>query len=137
MKLDIKSIIILILLGLTLIFGYKWYFDGDGGIDEKLNQLQEKYEIIELEKAESDRRLVDNGLVIDSLLLVDILYVKKIKSLEFNVKTAEYNANRSYDELGEIKRELSETKKKIDELKNDLPNRVGDDLLNSIKNKTK
>ena len=137
MKLDIKSILILILLGFTLIFGYKWYFSTDGEIGEKLDQLQERYDEIELKKQESNKRLEDNSFIIDSLMLVDSLNGEKIALLEFNIREAEDKATESADNLSRRKRELADTRKKIEELKKNPPNRTGDDLLNSIKNKTK
>jgi chromosome segregation ATPase len=137
MKIDIKSILILILLGFTLIFGYKWYFSGNDGIEEKLNQLQVEYDEIENEKEESNKRLYDKSLFIDSLLVVDSLNNEKLSILEFNINEAEKEASVSNDKLNKLKKELSETRKKINEFKENPPNRVGDDLLNSIKNKTK
>jgi hypothetical protein len=35
-----------------------------------------------------------------------------------------------------MKKDLEQTKQKIEEFKKNPPNRTGDDLLNSIKNKT-
>ncbi len=137
MKLDFKSILILILLGFSLFFGYNWYFKGDDVSKEKLNQLQERYDEIEKEKKESNKRLEDNAFVIDSLMLVDSLNSKKIALLESNVKKAEDKANESAGKLSAVQKELIATRKKIEELKENPPNRTGDDLLNSIKNKTK
>jgi len=137
MKLDIKSILILILLGFTLIFGYKWYFSGDDGIKEELKQLQEQYDQIEKEKQESTKRLDANAIVIDSLLNIDSLNTEKIALLEFNVREAEDKANESAGKLSAVQKELAATRKKIKELKENPANRTGDDLLNSIKNKTK
>lgn len=137
MKLDFKSILILVLLGFTLIFGYMWYFRGDDGSKKELEQLQERYDEIEREKEESNKRLVDNAIVIDSLMIADSLNTEKIALLEFNVREAEEQANISNEKLAKMKAELAETRKKIEELKKNPPNRTGDDLLNSIKNKTK
>jgi len=36
-----------------------------------------------------------------------------------------------------MRKELEETRKKIEEIKNNPPNRTGDALLESLKNKTK
>jgi peptidoglycan hydrolase CwlO-like protein len=137
MKLDIKSILIVILLGFTLIFGYKWYFGNNNEYKDKLNQLQDRYDEIEKEKKESNKRLEDNAFVIDSLLFVDSLNNQKIALLEFNVREAEDKANESAGKLSKVQKELADTRKKIKEFKNNPPNRTGDDLLNSIKNKTK
>jgi predicted negative regulator of RcsB-dependent stress response len=38
-QLDIKSILILILLGLTILFGFKWFFSGDKASKERVKQL--------------------------------------------------------------------------------------------------
>ena len=137
MKLDFKSIIILILLGLTLIFGYNWYLKGDDGIKEKLKELQSRYDEIEKEKEESNKRLKENAFIIDSLVLSDSINNLKISTLEFNVSEAEKRANKIAKDLGKIHRELEITRNKIKEFKENPPNRTGDDLLNSIKNKTK
>lgn len=137
MKLDFKSILILIFLGFSLFFGYNWYFKGDDGIKEQLNQLQERYDEIEKEKKESNKRLEDNAFVIDSLMLVDSLNNEKIALLEFNVREAEDKANESAGKLSKVQKELLATRQKIKELKENPPNRTGEDLLNSIKNKTK
>jgi cell division protein FtsB len=137
MKLDIKSILILVLLGFTLIFGYKWYFSGDDTSEEKLNQLQEQYDEIEKEKQESNKRLNDNSIIIDSLMVADSLNTERIALLEFNVREAEDKAEESAGKLSEMQKQLAATRKKIEELKKNPPNRTGDDLLNSIKNKTK
>jgi len=137
MKLDIKSILILVLLGFTLIFGYKWYFSGDDTSEEKLNQLQEQYDEIEKEKQESNKRLNDNSIIIDSLMVADSLNTERIALLDFNVREAEDKAEESAGKLSEMQKQLAATRKKIEELKKNPPNRTGDDLLNSIKNKTK
>ena len=137
MNLDIKSILILVLLGFTLIFGYKWYFSGDDASEEKLNQLQEQYDEIEKEKQESNKRLNDNAIIIDSLMVADSLNTERIALLEFNVGEAEDKAEESAGKLSEMQKQLADTRKKIEELKKNPPNRTGDDLLNSIKNKTK
>lgn len=137
MKLDFKSILILILLGCTLIFGYMWFFKGDDGTKEQLKQLQEEYQEIEKLKKESDKRLIIYNDQLDSLLNVDKAHQERILELEANVLEAENRANQSESKFNELQAQLEETRKKIEELKKNPPNRTGDDLLNSIKNKTK
>lgn len=137
MKLDFKSILILVLLGCTLIFGYMWFFRGDDGSKEQLKQLQEEYKEIEKQKKESDKRLIEYNEQLDSLLNVDKINKEKLLELEANVLEAENRANESESKFKDLQAQLKETRDKIKEFKNNPPNRTGDDLLNSIKNKTK
>jgi F0F1-type ATP synthase membrane subunit b/b' len=50
---------------------------------------------------------------------------------------AEKEAKNSNAKFSKIKKELSETREKIEEYKKNPPNRTGESLLESIKNKTK
>ena len=137
MKLDFKSILILILLGATLIFGYKWYFGGNSEYKEKLKALQEQYDEIEKQKSESDKRLIIINNEKDSLSIQDSLSKKRILELEDGVMLAQRESDKSKEMFNKLKAELAITKKKIEDLKNNPPNRTGDELLESIKNKTK
>ena len=53
MKYDIKTILVLVLLATTVLFGYNWYF-GDNGSKDKIKELDEKYSKLEAEKKERD-----------------------------------------------------------------------------------
>ena len=57
--------------------------------------------------------------------------------MENGVKIAEADASKSKANLNKLRAELEKTKKSIDDLKNNPTNRTGDDLLESLKNKTK
>ena len=57
MKLDIKSILILILLGLTLLFGFKWFFSGDKASKERVKQLEEDYKKLEKDKEAAEAKI--------------------------------------------------------------------------------
>ena len=136
MKMDIKSILILVLLGLSLIFGSMWYFRGDNSKKE-LKKLQDRYNEIEKLKKDSDIRLIDINKELISLYRKDSLSIDKISKLENGVKIAEADASKSKANLNKLRAELEKTKKSIDDLKNNPTNRTGDDLLESLKNKTK
>lgn len=136
-KLDFKSILIIILLSLTIFFGFKWYFQWNNGSKDKINQLEQKVEQLEKEKKIVDKEILLWKNRFDSIDVVN-------KKLEYNLylqsektRLAELNANRTIQSLNKIRILMEESRKKIEDLKNNPPNRTGDFLLESIKNKTK
>jgi vacuolar-type H+-ATPase subunit I/STV1 len=137
MELDFKSILILILLGLTLIFGYKWYFTDNSDYKNQIKELEENYQLLEKEKVENNLIIQKYKIELDSIMIQDSLNVIKIYELESKVFEAEKQADESKKRFNELQKELKETRNKIEEFKKNPPNRTGDDLLNSIKNKTK
>ena len=73
----------------------------------------------------------------DSLRQLDIKLQAEINKQEALTKKAEAEANKSKANLNKLKNDLAETQHKIEEIKNHPPNRTGDALLESLKNKTK
>jgi hypothetical protein len=137
MKLDIKSILILVLLGFSLFFGYSWYFRGDSGYKERLKQLEIRNKIIEHQKDSISEVLVKKEMDFIKLKESESILESEIASLEMDILNARRNANKSKFELDKIMKSLAETRRKIEELKKNPPNRTGNDLINSIKIKTK
>lgn len=136
-KLDFKTILIIILLLLTTFFGLKWYLQRDNGSKEVINQLE-----LRLEKLEKEKKLVDKEIVLwrnkfDSLNVKSIKLEKDLYEQSEKTRLAELNANKSMQSLNKLRILIEETKKKIQDLRNNPTNRTGDDLLESIKNKTK
>lgn len=136
MKFDIKTIIILVLLGFSLLFGYKWFFSADPSLKKRLKEIETEYNDLEQKKKESDRKIkqLENEYTI--LESKDKQLQDQVIKLESDIKLAEQTAAKSKSNLDKIKKDLAETKHKIEDFKNNPPNRTGDDLLNSIKNKT-
>jgi hypothetical protein len=66
MKLDIKSIIILLLLGVSLFFSYYWFFGDNSEYKEKVKKLQNDYEVLESEKKILDSEISKLKLKYDS-----------------------------------------------------------------------
>lgn len=137
MKLDIKSILILVLLGFSLFFGYSWYFRGDSGYKERLKQLEIRNKVIEHQKDSIKEVLVQKEIEFIKLKKSESILESEIASLEMDILNARRNANKSKAELDKIMKSLAETRRKIEDLKKNPPNRTGNDLLNSIKIKTK
>lgn len=137
MKIDFKSILILILLAFALFFGYKWYFTDTSDYKNKLKELQKEYQLLEESKKENNLLIEKYKFELDSIMVQDSLNAIRISELESKVFDAEKNAAKSKKEFDKLQKQLEETRKKIEELKKNPPNRTGDALLESIKNKTK
>ncbi len=136
MKFDIKTIIILVLLGISLLFGYKWFFSNDPSLKKRLKEIESEYNTLEEKKKDADKRIkeLENEFIV--LQKKDKELQDKVVKLESDIKIAEQNAANSKNNLDKMKKELEETKHKIEDFKKNPPNRTGDDLLNSLKNKT-
>lgn len=137
MKLDIKSILILILLGLTLIFGLKWFWSGDDASKQRVKELEKQFTELESQKKALDLEINSWRAKSDSLKKLDLKLQSELAKQEALTKKAEADAQKSKANLDKIRHDLEETKHKIEEIKNHPPNRTGDALLESLKNKTK
>ena len=137
MKFDIKNTIILILLIVSILFGYKWFIESDSGSKERVKQLEKEFTELENKKKLTDLEINKWKSKFDTLQKEeDILKQENIK-LEAETKKAEQEASKSKSNLDKLRLEMIETKNKIEKLKNNPIKRTGDDLLQSIKNKTK
>ena len=136
MKLDIKSILILVLLGFSLIFFYMWYFRGSDNYKDDLKKL--KQENKELHEKRDSIQLHLNSLndSFNELRKQDSLLKVKISDQELEIQKFKTKANASKEQLNKLLKEMEETRNKIQELKNSPPNRTGQDLINSLKIKT-
>jgi Tfp pilus assembly protein PilO len=133
---DFKTIFIFVLLTLLMAVGYNWYFKADKEYKNQVNSLRE-----ENKKIKNSRDSLSNNIIVlekefsiikdreDSLNII-------IKKLDIQISDSKNKANKSKAELEALRLELLETNKKIKELRNNPPNRTGEDLIKSIKNKT-
>jgi uncharacterized coiled-coil DUF342 family protein len=138
MKLDIKSMLILILLGFTLLFGYKWYFDTNNSEYKKeLKELRNQNKVLQKERDSINYNLRVLELDLLKLTETEKQLTLKIDSLNIEIISAKINANKNKEEFNKLKKELADTKKRIEYLKNNPPNRTDDVLINSLKNKLK
>lgn len=137
MKLDIKSILILVFLGISIFFGLKWFWSGDSASKERVKQLEKEYKLLEEQKKAVDIEIVTWRAKSDSLKKLDLKLQAEITKQELLTKKAELDAQKSKANLDKMRQDLAETKSKIEEIKNNPPNRTGDALLESLKNKTK
>ena len=136
MKLEIKNIIILVLLGFVLFFGYSWLFSDNSGYKEKVKQLEKEYGELENEKKMTDKEIKKLKLKYDSLDVLDKTIKKDLVRLENELKNAESKAKISKSQLLKLQSEISENRKKIADFKKNPPTKTDEALLESIKNKT-
>lgn len=135
-KLDLKSLLILILLGTCILFFAMWYFRGSN-TKEQVKKLEK-----EINKIELVRDSLQNANKI-----LEIEFDKKqkeidnrdirIKKYESELIKTKQDLTKANDKVKEYQKELSETKKKIEELEKNPIKREGDDLINSLKEKLK
>jgi chromosome segregation ATPase len=133
---DIKTILIIIFLAVSLFFGYQWYFKGNDGSKERVKELEKKFEELEEKKKVVDLEIADWKKQFVALKIKDELKAKQLIKFAQNTKAAEIKANKSKEELDKLLLRLAEIRKQIEEFKKHPSNREGDALLESIKNRT-
>ncbi len=137
MKIDIKSIIITLLLVASLFLYYKWHNSENSNYEQELNKLKQENLLIHKKR--------DSLLSERSILQSDLNLIKnenqrlQLVSEKLEKESLEYRnrANKTKHELDNLRSQLEETHRKIEELKHNPPNRSDDNLLNSLRSKTK
>lgn len=133
--LDIKTILIILLFVTSTIFGLKWYF-GSNVDKDKIKELEVKFKELESQKKEVDERILKWEEKFKELDKEDSDLRDKQAIIEKQIINSIIMNNKDKQELDKLRKKIEETRKKIQEFKNNPPNRTGEDLLNSIKNKT-
>lgn len=99
-------------------------------LESEFNILVDKQHQVELD-------IIKYQKMYDSLALVDSNLMIKVEKYEYDIKVAEDKAKASMDSLDLYRKDILKTLEKIEYFKNNLPNRTGDELLESLKNKLK
>lgn len=128
---------IFVLLLLCFIFGYMWFFRTNKTLKTDINNLKTENVILEKEKDALDKQLIDYKQKYDSLVVLDNVLIKEYVELQKYTTALEKNAHKTENSLDILKNQISETRKEIEYLKEHPANRIGDNLVNSLKNKTK
>lgn len=137
MKFDIKNTIILILLIVAIFFGYRWFIESDSGSKERVKQLEKDFAEMEIKKKLTDLEINKWKSKFDTLQKEGDILKQENDKLESDTKKAEADAIKAKSNLDKLRLEMIKTKNKIEQLKKNPIRRTGDDLLQSIKNKTK
>lgn len=135
-KLDIKSIVILILLGFSIIFFGMWFFKGSGTKSE-IKKLQDEIKSIELVRDSLKGANTKLSIAFNDLGQIITERDKKIAQIESDLVRTKQDLTVANIKVSQNQKALAETKKKIEELRKNPINREDDALINSLKEKLK
>ena len=130
---EIKDWLIVGLLILCLIFGYKTLTSGDSEYKRKVEELHLANEKLIKERASIDSTILEIDKRYKKLQFKDSILTIEISKRDKIIAANIAKANKSQAELSKIKSQMDLTRKKITELKKNPPNRTGDSLVNSLK----
>lgn len=138
-KLDIKSILLIILLSISIFIGYKWYFtiDSMGIYKSNYELLQKQNLLIEKQRDSLNKLILNLNIEKKQLLIKDSLSYVKITNLDKQIKIKISNMNNTKKDLDNIKNKLREFEDKIKIIKNQPINKNDDSLIQSLKNNLK
>jgi chromosome segregation ATPase len=133
---DTKNIVIItliiLLLGITAL-----YFFSSSGYKKDINRLEKDSKTIQHERDSLDKA---NKKILEEVNI----HLKNIELLQVRIDSVEtliVNKNKEISKLkynaNEYRKENERIKREIEKLENNPIKRVGDDLLNSLKEKTK
>lgn len=137
MKLDIKTILIIALTFMSIIFASKYFKESDKDYKKELERLRTENELIQKQRDSlfSQRKKLEDDMLMIRKHNDSLIYISNV--LEKEVVNQKHKASLSRQELDKLRSELEETKTKIEEIKRHPANRSGDELLNSLKSKVK
>lgn len=135
LNLDLKSIIILVLLGVSIVFFGMWFFRGSD--KDKVRDMENQIKLIQNQR--------DSLKNVNNILAIDFLKIQKeindrdslIKMIEIKLSDAEKRLNSANSKLSDTEKRLKRSKKMVEELEKTPIKRDGDDLINSLKEKLK
>jgi hypothetical protein len=136
MKFDLKTILILVLLAASTVFGLMWFFGGSDASKEKVKQLEAEYKKLEEDKKAADAKiLVWQGKfkVADAKDKQLAIAVTKSKA---DAKLAQEKAKKSKADLDKVQGDITENRKEIEALKKNPPVLTDDELLEALIKKT-
>lgn len=132
MKLDFNKILILFLLISTIGFGLTWYFGNNDVSKQKVKELEEKYKILEIEKAEADAKIATWKEVYKLKDSEDKKLAIEVGKAKSDAIVAKQNAEKTKAELSKIQGGIKQTRKEIEELKNNPKVLTDDELLEDL-----
>jgi peptidoglycan hydrolase CwlO-like protein len=136
MKFDVKTILILILLAATTIFGLKWFFSGNDASKEKIKQLEAEYKKLEQDKAAADAKILVWQGKFNVADAKDKQLAAAIIKSKADVKLADEKAKKSKEDLDKVQGGIAENRKEIESLKKNPPVLSDDELLEALIKKT-
>jgi hypothetical protein len=136
MKFDLKTILILVLLAASTVFGLMWFFGGSDASKEKVKQLEAEYKKLEEDKKAADAKiLVWQGKFAAADAKDKQLAIAVTKS-KADAKLAQEKAKKSKADLDKVQGGITENRKEIEALKKNPPVLTDDELLEALIKKT-
>jgi hypothetical protein len=136
MKFDIKTILILILLAASTIFGLKWFFSGNDASKEKIKQLEAEYKKLEQDKAAADAKILVWQGKFNAADAKDKQLAAAVTRSKADAKLADEKAKKSKADLDKVQGGIAENRKEIEALKKNPPVLSDDELLEALIKKT-
>jgi chromosome segregation ATPase len=135
--LDIKNVIIIILLLVSIIFGLMWFLGDNDASKEKVKQLESEFKKLEEDKAQSDSKIADWKNKYRDAEKKDNELKAEISRLKADSRIAENKAKKSKEDLDKLQGGISENRKEIERLRKNPPILSDDELLESLIKKMK
>ena len=118
------------------MFVYNWYFKADNNYKNQIKLLKESNKNIQFSRDSISISILNLENSFKIIKSREDSLINKINKLDIQVSESKRKANKSKIELESLRKELLETNKRIVYLESNPSNRNGQDLINSIKNKT-
>jgi chromosome segregation ATPase len=134
-KLDLKSILIIILLLVSIVFASMWFFSGSDASKERIKQLETEFKKLETEKAATDSKIADWKSKYEDADRKDKQLELEVSRLKSDVKVAENKAKKSKQDLDKLQSGISENRREIENFKKNPPILSDDELLESLTKK--
>jgi chromosome segregation ATPase len=134
-NIDYKSIFILLFLGLTILFGLKWYLGSNDNdfYKSRVKELRKENKELQIRR---DSLSKENTILVsklDSIVIKDSLLSIQIKVLSGDIEEYKRRSNITLIELSQIKKKLRESENKIKDFINNPPIKTEDEIIESLK----
>ena len=135
-NLKIKDWALIILVGFLIVTFVNGMMTSSG-YKKQIKDIENKNDAIEDQRKSLESRNVELSKKIKNDSLIVIRYQERIDSLSKLISTKDGEIKTLKRSADTARKELEKTKKEIDNLLNNPIKRTGDELINSLKEKTK
>ena len=136
MKFDLKTILILVLLAASTVFGLMWFFGGSDASKERVKELESEYKKLEQDKVAVDAKILVWQGKYNTLDIKDKKLEIEVKKLKSDTKLSEEKARKSKADLDKVKDGITNNRKEIERLKKNPPVLTDEQLLDALIKKT-
>jgi chromosome segregation ATPase len=131
-KFDIKTVVIVLLLLSSTVFGFMWFFSGNEVSKDRVKQLEADFKKLESEKAAADAKITEwKGKYVEADKMDKVLS-GQISGLKKDSRISEEKARKSKEDLDNVQNGISENRKEIENLKKNPPKLSDDELMEAL-----